>query len=229
MTESLIAPEQTSQGAGNDVVPPHSTSGGPEQQAASDSAPSSVATADLIYRGPEAEAAQAEPDAPPAPDTLSGEQAPVTYEPFELPQGVEVDTAALEEAQSLFAEARLSQPQAQKLVDLYAGKMNELVQRQISAAESRQTAWVAEVKNDPELGGRRFEQARASAQRALNRFGTPELRRTLDELWVGNNPQLFRFFARVGQALSEDRYVGAQSSASRLTAAETLYPNTNDK
>ena len=30
----------------------------------------------------------------------------------------------------------------------------------------------------------------AAAQKALNRFGTPELRRTLDELWVGNNPQL---------------------------------------
>lgn len=213
MTESLIAPNPNSQGAPDDVAPPS-----PEQQVASDAA-------DLIYRGPEAEAVETtEPEAPPA-----EEQEPVAYEPFQLPQGVEVDSAALEEAQSLFAEARLSQPQAQKLVDLYAGKMNELVQRQISAAESRQKAWVAEVKNDPELGGRRFEQARASAQRALNRFGTPELRRTLDELWVGNNPQLFRFFARVGQALSEDRYVGAQSSASRLTAAETLYPNTNDK
>jgi hypothetical protein len=214
MTESLIAPEQISQGAGNDVVPPT-----PEQQAASDAA-------DLIYRGPEAEAVEtAEPEAPP-----TEEQAPVSYEPFALPQDVEVDTAALEEAQSLFAEARLSQPQAQKLVDLYAGKMSELVQRQIAAAEGRQKAWVAEVKSDPELGGRRFEAARAAAQKALNRFGTPELRRALDELGVSNSPQLFRFFVRVGQAVSEDRYVGAQSSASRLTAAETLYPNTpNDK
>ena len=214
MTESLIAPLPTPQGATDDVAPP-----GSEERAAS-----------LIYRGPEAEAAPtAEAEAEDQSDAPAEDAAPVTYEPFVLPQGVEVDAVALEQAQSLFAEARLSQPQAQKLVDLYAGKMSELVQSQISAAESRQKAWVADVKNDPELGGRRFEQARASAQRALNRFGTPELRRTLDELWVGNNPQLFRFFARVGQALSEDRYVGAQSSASRLTAAETLYPNTNDK
>jgi len=219
MTESLIAPEPASQGAGNDVAPPSSRNEGPEQQAAVD--PSA-----LLYRGPDAEAGEAaeatDREAPPA-----DEQVPVTYEPFELPQGVEVDSAALEEAQSLFAEARLSQPQAQKLVDLYAGKMNELVQRQIatqiSAAQSRQTAWVAEVKNDPELGGRRFEQARAAAQRALNRFGTPELRRTLDELWVGNNPQLFRFFVRVGQAVSEDRYAGTRSSAP-TSAADTLYP-----
>jgi len=216
MTESLIAPSPNTEGAADDVVRP-----GPEETAASDAAA-------LIYRGPEAEAAEpaetAEPDAP------AEEQVPVAYEPFELPQGVEVDTAALEEAQSLFAEARLSQPQAQKLVDLYAGKMNELVQRQISAAESRQKAWVAEVRSDPELGGRRFEQARAAAQKALNRFGTPELRRTLDELWVGNNPQLFRFFVRVGQAVSEDSWVGARTSAGPRSAAETLYPqNTNDK
>jgi hypothetical protein len=107
--------------------------------------------------------------------------------------------------------------------------MNELVQRQISAAQDRQKAWVTEVKSDPELGGSRFEQARTAAQKALNRFGTPELRRTLDELWVGNNPQLFRFFVRVGQSVSEDTWVGARSSAGRLSAAETLYPNTNEK
>lgn len=152
------------------------------------------------------------------------EAAPPSYEPFELPQGAEIDTAALEQAQSLFAEARLSQPQAQKLVDLYAGKMNELVQRQISAAEGRQKAWVAEVKSDPELGGKRFEAARAAAQKALNRFGTPELRRTLDELWVGNNPQLFRFFVRVGQTVTEDSWAGARSGPG-VSAAETLYPH----
>lgn len=226
MTESLIAPNTNTHGAREDVRPP-----GSEEQAASDSAPSSVAAAALIYGGPDAETAQtaeaeaeapAEEAAPVAPETP-------TYEPFALPQGVEVDTAALEEAQSLFAEARLSQPQAQKLVDLYAAKMNELVQRQISAVESRQKAWVTEVKSDPDLGGRRFESARAAAQRAFRHFGTPELRRTLDELGVSNSPQLFRFFVRVGNTLSEDRYAGAQSSASRLSAAETLYPNSNDK
>jgi hypothetical protein len=219
MTESLIAPIPNTRGAPDDVAPPPSRREGSEEQAASDAAA-------LIYRGPDAEAAEgAEPDA-----LLAEEQAAVAYEPFELPQGVEIDTAALEEAQSLFAEARLSQPQAQKLVDLYAGKMNELVQRQISAAESRQKAWVAEVKSDPELGGRRFEQARAAAQKALSRFGTPQLRRTLDELGVSNSPQLFRFFVRVGQAVSEDSWVGARSSAGRPSAAEALYPtNTNDK
>ena len=176
------------------------------------------------------EAAPTEPGQPGA--QAAEQQAAVAYEPFQLPQGVDIDPSALEKAQSLFAEARLSQPQAQKLVDLYAGKMNELVQRQIatqiSAAQSRQTAWVAEVKNDPELGGRRFEQARAAAQRALNRFGTPELRRTLDELWVGNNPQLFRFFVRVGQAASEDTWTDSRSAATRVSAAQTLYPRQNN-
>jgi hypothetical protein len=111
--------------------------------------------------------------------------------------------------------------------------MSELVQRQlatqVSVAENRQKAWAAEVKSDPELGGRRFEAARAAAQRALSRFGTPALSRSLDELGVSNSPQLFRFFVRVGQAFSEDRHVGPQLDASQLSAAETLYPdNRND-
>lgn len=168
----------------------------------------------------------AEGDTPPARDEAreEAEAVPPTYEPFQVPDGVDLDTAALEQAHQLFAEARLSQPQAQKLVDLYAGKMNELVQRQISAAADRQKAWVAEVKSDPELGGRRLEAARAAAQKALNRFGTPELRRALDELGVSNSPQLFRFFVRVGQTVTEDSWAGAPSGPG-VSAAETLYPH----
>ena len=224
MTESLIAPIPDTSGASDDAAPP-----GPDGKSTADAAA-------LIYQAalPEEGAAAvqtAEPGAEEAgAETPAEEAAPVAYEPFALPSGVEVDTAALEEAQSLFAEARLSQPQAQKLVDLYAGKMSELVQRQRVAAESRQKAWIAEVKNDPDLGGRRFEQARAAAQRALGRFGTPQLRRSLDELGVSNSPQLFRFFVRVGQAVSEDRYAGRGLDASERSAAETLYPDIhNDK
>jgi hypothetical protein len=226
MTESLIAPDHIARGAEGDVVPP-----GPGERTASDPAPSSVAAAAAIYTGPEEVAAEtvdppAEAKAPDAADEEKGaETPPSSYEPFALPEGVTIDTAALEVAQSLFAEARLSQPQAQKFVDLYTAKMNELTQRQVAAAEDRQAAWVAEVKNDPELGGRRFEAARAAAQKALARFGTPELRQTLNDLWVGNNPQLFRFFVRVGRAMAEDRYAGAASGAARPSAAETLYPN----
>lgn len=186
-----------------------------------------------IYRGPEPES----PSPPPATEDGDGKveskegegaDAPVAYEPFDLPKGMEVDAAALGEAQALFAEARLSQPQAQKLVDLYAGKMNELIQRQVEVAERRQMAWVAEVKADPELGGARFEAARVSARKALTRFGTPELRRSLDELWVGNNPHLFRFFVRVGQSISEDSWAGARSQGARLSPAEILYPPGNN-
>ena len=93
MTESLIAPLPTPQGATDDVAPP-----GSEERAAS-----------LIYRGPEAEAAPtAEAEAEDQSDAPAEDAAPVTYEPFVLPQGVEVDAVALEQAQSLFAEARLS-------------------------------------------------------------------------------------------------------------------------
>ena len=228
MTESLIAPSPNPQGAPDDVAPPSSRNEGPDQQATSDAAA-------LLYRGPEAEAAEpAEPDAPPAPDTLSGEQAPVAYEPFQLPQGVDVDTAALEEAQSLFAEARLSQPQAQKLVDLYAGKMNELVQRQISAAQDRQKAWVAEVRAIRNWAAGGSEQARAAAQKALNRFGAraqADAGRALGRQQPAALPLLRP--RRTGRS-RRDSWVGARSSAGRLSAAETLYPtdtpnNFNDK
>jgi hypothetical protein len=151
-------------------------------------------------------------------------QEPVSYANLVLPDGVEIDQAALENAQALFAEARLSQPQAQKLVDLYAGRMSELARRQTEAAERRQAGWVAEVKADPELGGARLDAARAFARRALGRFGAPGLGQVLDELAVSNNPQLFRFFVAVGKSISEDSWAGSRASAPRPSAAEILYP-----
>ena len=164
MTESLIAPIPDTSGALDDAAPP-----GPDGKATADAAA-------LIYQAasPQEGAAAAQTADPQAEEagaeTPAEEAAPVAYEPFALPSGVEVDTAALEEAQSLFAEARLS------------------------------------------------------------RFGTPQLRRSLDELGVSNSPQLFRFFVRVGQAVSEDRYAGRGLDASERSAAETLYPDIhNDK
>ncbi|HYC65101.1 MAG TPA: hypothetical protein VEC14_10255, partial [Reyranellaceae bacterium] len=67
----------------------------------------------------------------PPPESGAGDAAaeaaqPVTYEPFTLPEGLAVDQATLAEAQTLFAEAKLSQPQAQKLVDLYTSKFGGL-------------------------------------------------------------------------------------------------------
>lgn len=160
--------------------------------------------------------------------------APPSYEPFTLPEELPADEAGLAEAQALFAEARLPQATAQKLVDLYAARLGDLVKRQTEAGLQRNAQWIAEVKADPELGGRRFTAAREAARAALQRFGTPELRRSLDELWVGNNPHLFRFFAKVGQAMRDqganggDSWFGANDArVDRRSPAEILYPDHN--
>ncbi|TAJ26821.1 MAG: hypothetical protein EPO67_17930 [Reyranella sp.] len=159
---------------------------------------------------------------PIAPDSM-------TYEPFTLPEGVAIDEASLAEAHQLFTEAKLPQEAAQKFVDLYTARVNALFQGQVEAAHKRNAEWVAEVKADPEVGGAKFTAARAAAQKALARFGSADLRKSLDDLWVGNNPALFRFFARVGQALNEDAWYGApsQSAARGPTPAQTLYPDHN--
>lgn len=168
-------------------------------------------------------AADADPPEPVTPDAIA-------YEPFTLPEGVTVDEASLAEAQALFAEAKLPQDAAQKFVDLYTDRVNALFQSQVEAAHRRNEEWVAEVKADPELGGEKFAAARAAAQKALARFGSADLRRSLDDLWVGNNPALFRFFARVGRALNEDAWYAPPSQQSPQrgpSAAQTLYPDQN--
>ena len=62
----------------------------------------------------------------------------------------------------------------------------------------------------------------ASAVKALDTFGTPELVELLDTYGIGNNPEMIRFFKRVGEATGEDKIVQAGGGGSK-SAADVLY------
>lgn len=148
------------------------------------------------------------------------------YSEFTLPEGVELDAAALEVYTPAFKELGLTQEQAQKLVDLRAKEVQAAAESQSDAFAQLLETWKTETTNDKELGGDRFEKNLGVATEAINKFGTPELRTLLDETGVGNHVEMFRFMVKVGQLTKEDvpGAPGRQTSpeASRV---ELLYPN----
>ena len=101
--------------------------------------------------------------------------APPRYEAFTLPEGMALDAAALEAAQALFGEARLSQEQAQKFVDFALGRELAAQHRSLQSFQELQERWVGEVKADPAIGGGRLTQSLSHAARAIDRLGGAEL------------------------------------------------------
>lgn len=150
------------------------------------------------------------------------EGAPEKYE-FKPAEGQELDTSALEQFEPIARDLNLTNEQAQKMVDLYGTKIMPMVQQQQAEAWQKTTEqWAADVKADKEIGGDKLTANLSSAQRALDLFGSPELKEYLEGTGLGNHPELVKTFIKIGKAMSEDGMVSGKETGQR-SAAEVLY------
>lgn len=160
-------------------------------------------------------------------ETGEGSQtAPETYADFVMPEGIEVDAELLSEFEPVFKELKLTQEQAQKLVDIQAKQVEAGRQSQVDAFNQLMQDWSEQSKSDKEFGGDKFGENVKIAQSAVNQFGTPELKQLLEEHGVGNHPEVIRFMYKVGKLTQEDvpGNTGQQSSPA-LDRVSMLYPN----
>lgn len=164
--------------------------------------------------------------------------APENYEPFTLPEGVDVNSepvkAALDEAGGVFRELGLTQEQGQKLIDLHmkhwmggAVEAEEMFQRQV---DQQVRTWEEELQRDAEIGGTRLRENLMYAKRAVAALGGRELAEELNKTGMGSNPALVKAFVKMGrQYFREDRFVqggGAKPvDNSPAGMAHRIYPN----
>lgn len=151
-------------------------------------------------------------------------KAPEKYE-FKLPDDSKVDPAAVEAFSEFAKDAGLTQEAAQALMDKLAPAMQT---RQAQAVETAKATWANEAKADKEFGGDAFNENLSVAKKAIDAFGSPELRTLLNESGLGNHPEIIRAFYRAGKQISEDRLVPSGSgikSAGARDPAKSLYPN----
>lgn len=150
---------------------------------------------------------------------------PEKYE-FKLPEGYELDESALKVFEPALKDLKLTNESAQKLVDAYAQVQKAQLEESERAFNAQVEKWAEDVKADKELGGQAFEQTKASALKAVAKFGTPELKALLNQTGLGNNPEFVRFCARVGKQLREDDPINVPGKATGgKSAAEVLYGN----
>jgi hypothetical protein len=221
------------------------TAATPTEAASPSTAPESVAaTADKLYgntqKAPATQDRQAADAAPagkePAPADAQATEAPQAEAPkapeayeFKVPEGRAFDAEVITAYSQVAKELNLSQDAAQRLLDAVGPKM---VERQTAQIEAIRNGWADSSKSDREFGGEKLSENLGVAKKALDAFGTTELRTLLNETGLGNHPELIRFMFRAGKAISEDRMVtGAATQAkagprSFADLAEALYSNT---
>lgn len=152
--------------------------------------------------------------------------APLTLEAIKLPEGVKSDDPLVKEYVDLQNDTKLSQAErANKLLELY-GKATKAASEQGSKAwDDLRTNWQKEIKNDPEIGGAKFEESHAAVGRVLDHFGDKAVRDAFDTTGAGDNPAIFKFLVKIGGLLKEGTPKPGTPSSLPKTHAEILYPN----
>lgn len=154
--------------------------------------------------------------------TTSLQTQEVVYE-FKLPDGMQLDKAAVDAFVPIAKELKLSPEQAQKFVDL---KVKD-VQNQVEAWQRQTVQWVDEVRGDAEIGGDNLEKSLAYSKAAMDFIGDPKLKELLDSTGYGNHPTLVRAFVKIGKQLAPDTFVGGKrepAANSEDAALAKMYP-----
>lgn len=166
-------------------------------------------------------------------DKPAEKAAPEKYE-FTAPEGANLDDVLLGEFEAVARELDLSQEEAQTVVNKLAPKLAERVAQQMADQQAQAIAraaeeWTAASTADKEIGGEKLAENLGLARKALDAFGTPELRTLLEGSRLGNHPEVIRFMVRAGRQISEDRFVPASSAPPKVSRdlASALYPTSH--
>jgi hypothetical protein len=140
-----------------------------------------------------------------------------------MPEGVALDKTAADEFTAIAKELKLNQADAQKVADVGA----KMAQRQAEAHVQLVESWVEQVKADKEIGGDKLAENLAVARKAIETFGTPELKDVLNATGFGNHPAVIKAFYKAGMAISGDRFVSGSPKGPETDMAKKMFPNMN--
>lgn len=171
--------------------------------------------------GAESGQANAQPSAAPAQPQPATEP---DYK-FEMPEGVELDESGVAEFTTIAKELKLPADAAKKLVALEVKRVQAQQQAHATLVES----WAEQVKADKDLGGEKLQENLAVARKAIDEFGSPELKELLNSTGLGNHPEVVKLAFKIGKAISEDGFVRGQpkGAATESDLAKSLFPTMN--
>ena len=156
------------------------------------------------------------------------EGAPEVYEEFKTPEGVNLDSSAMQAFGEVAKELGLTQEKAQSVID----KMGPvLAQRQIAQIKEVTEQWREKSANDPEIGGVDLEKNLRHAARIRDKFAfnaDGKMDADIAELMnspAGNHPGLLKLLIRTGKAFGEGGFPKGQPTKPKFTASD-LYRKT---
>lgn len=193
--------------------------------ASQEAAPQETATAAPVVEAAPAEAQGKQAGAEGEPKKAAPE-VPEQYEDFKFEEGKNLPEGVGDQLKADAKDLGLTQAQAQKLAERELKRIEAAEAKQAETLDTFRSQWADDARADQEFGGEHLDANLATARKALDTFGTPELKGLLNVSGMGNHPEVIRFMYRAGKAISDDGIVkGAPPAATR--DPKRLYPNSN--
>jgi hypothetical protein len=89
--------------------------------------------------------------------------------------------------------------------------------------DSLRSDWQNQARNDPEFGGKDFDENLRKAKKVIHRFGNSALKDHLNHSGQGDNPELLRFIWKIAQEL--DRLGSKSQGSDPKDWGKIFYPN----
>ena len=160
-----------------------------------------------------------------AKEEASAPEVPERYE-LTMPEGWTLDEEGLAELTPIMHELKASNEQVQAVADLYIRRMSAAREKQIAAERETVKNWREELRNDPEIGGAKYEENLASVKKMLIKYGSEDFYNYLDDSSLGNYPPFVKVMVKIAKELEDDRFVpgaGASSDEPVAAAAKMIF------
>lgn len=152
---------------------------------------------------------------------------PLTASDITFPEGMTVQDADRDSFLGILNNREMTPAQqAQALVDLQATVAQQASEAGSQAWTDMQDQWVNEVRNDPDVGGQRFDANIANIGKLIDEFGSDEPRAVMDITGAGNNVHVVKFLANVASRLTEGSQIsGGNPTMTEASVADLMYPS----
>ena len=116
---------------------------------------------------------------------------------------------------------------ANKIAQRENSLLSAYVDKQQKEHEALVNSWAKTIETDPIVGGSKFKANVDYANQVVNKFGGEDFKKLLNESGYGNHPELFKVFAKIGEAMKNDEFIQGASNAPKKERSleDIFYPS----
>lgn len=148
---------------------------------------------------------------------------------LKLSEGSLLDKARIDEVLAEAKAGKLTNEQAQSLLQREEKAVSNYHQAQSAQIETNRTEWLKALENDKEVGGAKFKENAETAHLFLKKHAPPEVMEFLDKSALGNNPSTFKFILKLANMAKSDKIITGGNATHDSSADDKLnrfYNNT---